>query len=531
MGVAQSSNVAKFTTNIISESLHEIVRQELSNIAQSQILSVTNVGGDVLIQNNHFGIEVEVDIQGVGEAMSDTDNRQSVEQDLTQRAKALVKDINLGSVAQAENLVENYITDTLKITTSLSDICRADITTSQVITVDSIEGNVTFVDNDVVSSVASLTKCTQNAVARSRAVNGLQTALQQSADSEAKGFSIWGLATIAGLIVLGVVASAVLPVVAPMFAAGKYPTLIGLVVLVIGLILLGIWWFTGKTAIKTTLWSKLYATSCPGLVAEEQLPMASADDAAAKCLQDKYAAFDWMVWTYDTDTETYTQLPEPQALFYRQIPEGCSPTQDELPVMAPRKVFGGPEQPAIADRAPRGSVWFSLTEAAYYLKGDVWGPRVSLKSKLLAGLTEDEQAYVQSQPEWTDGTKALIGLSPGQGQDVTVGTRPPKGNVYFELEILPDLYQLRVVPNLAQGQTSSAFSIVGPGKHPGGPDIPRNISGYVYTARNTKFLYPGIGVAALGCVLLLVLSGKQKRKAKATPEAKARKPGVRAEPQ
>lgn len=510
MGVASSSNVTKFTTNIISESLHEIVRKELSNITQSQVLTITNVAGNVDITGNLFSVNVNVDVRGIGEAMSNSENRQNVEQDLTQRAKALVKDINLGSVADADNIIENYITDTLKVTTSLSDICQTEVSTSQTITIDKVDGNVTFSNNEVVSSVKSLTDCAQKAVARSTGVNALQTALSQSAESEAKGFSIWGLATIGGLIVLGIVASVLLPVIAPAFVAGKYPMILGMIVLAVGLLLLAVWWFTGKAAVRTTLWSRLYANSCPNLRPDLEVEIETADAAAAKCIEGKYAAFDWVAWTLDPSTETYYQT-SPVARFYKQLPANCKPSQDDLPVMTKRKIYAMNRAPQGTDRVPKGSVWFSYQNAAYYIMGDVWGAPVSLKAKILQGLNDGERNLLSNYSGWLSPTGPIMSVSgPGDNEPVSL-------SVPIKLTVDGDLYDITVTSNVGSylGQTSTVspnFTIPGPGKQVGGPDLPHNTSGYVYTARSNKWLYPGIGVMALGCVLLVLLSGKKPQK-------------------
>ena len=519
MGAAISSNVTNLTTNLVTNSLSDVLKSEINNINSSQILTIQNVSGNVTVEGNKFGIKVDVNMKSLADSLNDSDVRQSLEEQIAQSAKALIKDLNLGNISAATNDIENYINDTINITTRLSDVCTNNISTTQSFTIDQVQGDVVFKDNDVRASIKSLTDCVQKAVARSSAVNNLQQMYSQTAISESKGISIWGIFSIVACVVGAIIFSVAAPAVVPAIIGSKYPIIFGVFFILLGIGFVLLWNFWGRDDIKTTMWSKLFKYSCGNYTPVETTAVNNADEAKNICLNKNYKSFDFVSYELDTANASYTILDKPYALFYDRFDKYCVPKQDNFPVLDKRavyvtdKTYSNIEKPIANRFLSYGSISINVDKCTYQEFLTTWS-----QEKVLYNIVqEDKDAWnkVTSTYNWANKSKLVRVNLPNLNVINNGDTTAP-----FVLEGDDNLYNMNL--NVMIGSSVyKTFQLIGPGKIPTTTILP-NTSGYRYKTRKTWAIYLGIGLILSGLLILLIL-GKKKLNKKKT-EKKNEKP-------
>lgn len=492
MGAASSTNIAKTVANATSNVLNKVMQNATSNAESSQIISVTDVTGDVDISGNKFTTKITVDMSQLLQSLNDSSVREDLASEVAQAAKSLVKDINLGNISTTTNDIENVINETISITTTLDSTCSSSIGETQSITVDSVNGNVTIKDNTFDNIAKMVGDCMVKTMSQNSAIQTLQTKIDQTASSSTSGFSIWGLAGVIGAIVLGLIVVTVGPTVVPLIAAGKNPQIFGFLVLFIATIFIIIWYAWTSKASNNTIWSKPLSDTCaPTTILSQTNSLKTADQARTTCLStDGCVAFDFVLECDGNQphetlyTEDKTHDPVYRTTLYSSIFKDCKPEVDDSKILTKRSVIVSANNDAEKESSEEGAVWINKTDATF---------RILKKA--------DSKLY------WTDPEKF--------DKDINYIT-----NVNIDgAAILGDsnvMYQTGWKMSAEKDLLKYTFTNDGQSKTVAGPgyiissDVLPNVSGIVVTKRKSWILFTGIGFVILGVILLLFLKPKNK---------------------
>lgn len=308
MGNSRSTNIANITTNIISEE----VSNELSQIdlkgGQSQMISVSGGTGDVNIYDNVQRMQMTVDMTAIAKQMSTQRSQQSIVQKLSQAAASSTSGLNLFNNSRSDNVMNNFLNASMKVSSNLAQICTASSNQSQVISVDQRDGKVDIHGNVQEEMASVIGKCIQEAQATNESLQQASQELSQTASAETKGLNLMDLIILALVGLLMMAAPVLIPVVAGVSGGVTVVTaLMGPILLACGIV--SIWWWTKhRTDQKKTMTGTQFSTLIsqdPTCGAKAFIPegvnspsAASSgnplNDAGAICLNDeKCKAFDW----------------------------------------------------------------------------------------------------------------------------------------------------------------------------------------------------------------------------------------------
>lgn len=492
MGAASSTNIAKTVANATSNVLNKVMMSQTSNINSSQIISVSDVTGDVNIDNNQFTANISVNMKQLLNSLTNSNIKDEVASEVAQAAKSLVKDINLGNISTTTNDIENVINESINLTTSLDSTCSSSIGATQSITVNKVNGDVEITNNTFNNIAKMVGDCMVKTMSQNSAIQTLQTKIDQTASSSTSGFSIWGLAGVIGAIVLGLIVVTVGPTVVPLIAAGKNPQIFGFLVLFIATIFIIIWYAWTSKASNNTIWSKpLDATCVPTTILKQTNSLKTADQARTTCLStDGCVAFDFVLECDGNQphetlyTEDKTHDPVYKTTLYSSIFKDCKPGVDDSKILTKRSVIVSANNAVEKESSEEGAVWINRTNATFQI----------LKKA-------DSKLY------WTDPEKF--------GKDINYIT-----NVNIDgATILDDsnvMYQTGWEMSAEKDLLKYTFTNDGQSKTVAGPgyiissDVLPNVSGIVVTKRKSWILFTGIGFVILGVILLLFLKPKNK---------------------
>lgn len=488
MGAAVSSNVAKTTANVVSSVINTQIQNELAQSDSSQIISVSNVEGNVTIDGNVSKVEVTIDMEQLLNTFTDANVQQDLALKLAQAAKALVKDINLGNVSVALNKVENFITETINVTTTLNQSCASNVTSTQKIIVDSVQGNVNINDNQFVAILDLVQNCVLKAVSNTTSVNDLQTEINQSSTSKTFGISIWGIGFVLLIILGGAFLILLGPELIPIIAIGKNPKIFGIIIFTIGLIFLAIWEFWYESSISSSLWARSFDSECKPVEVLSKHNVSSADEASRLCANDKNAiAYDFVA---NKKTGNYwVKLTQFEAVLYSKVGSGCTLLTDDSPILTTREVtISNENAPERFAKVFNGEIWINTSTATIqeYKDGTWTVPKVI--DKRIDSVSVDIEG-------------------------ATLLSKNPNSN--FKLKSTRDLVSFTIT-NIS---TNEIFSIPGPGLTLIENLVP-NVSGIKIKKRKNWALYTGAGLAIVGILVAVFTKPKQPKQSKSTINAK-----------
>lgn len=492
MGAAVSTNVTKTTTNAVTKVMTKIINSASTQGNSSQIISVSNVQGNVDISGNKFNTVITVNMSALFTSLNSTDVKQDLVQQLSQDAKAMIKDINVGNISDASNALDSYLTDTISITSNLSQRCTALANTSQQLLANNIEGNVTINNNSFTSFLDLTNSCIGKAISSSSAVNDLQNILSQTSSASTTGVSIWGLAAVGLVVIIGIGLVVIGPEVVPLIAAGKNPKILGLILIIFSLVFFAIWYFWTSDDFSSTAFAVPLKNSCaPTSIIKTQI--VSSPDEAARIAQTikGCAGFDFTSWTQEG--EVWRPLEQKTATFYSSIGSNCSIQTDSSPILIPRKMIVCNNVTDITADILKtlkiGDVRLQPNNASYYL------------------LTSQTQNTVS----WSSAKRLNENVSSIKlvsGVDFLKIGEPfsPNG---FDLTTDESLLEFVLTQNKSRDVTT--FKATGPG-YTVTKESP-NVSGILIKKRSkTWALYTGIAILILGILLALFLKPKQQTK-------------------
>ena len=341
MGAAVSTNIIDITAKAMAKVSTNIIQKTQLTTDTNQIISVSDVDGDVYIIGNTFYQRASINVQALMNAISSQDAQQEMLLNLVQEAKSMISGLNLVQIADASNTMRVLMQVCINMTTNIIQTCAQTLKENQEIIVKRVKGNV-YVQNNVFDQMANLIyKCAQNAASYEKAIQDLEAKLDQKAEAKAEGLSPWVLAALL-LIVLGV------PVGGAAFAGTKALKYIFPIIAITGVVLLIIYAVWSKDGMKHYAYSTFISNQPLCRAVQAGPPTTNYKnvvEASDACLSSKScAAFDFQ----SLNPSDLTPLNPPMTTFYTTVDPGCAKTigKDNVPVVNSPRIYTGPNDPA-----------------------------------------------------------------------------------------------------------------------------------------------------------------------------------------
>jgi hypothetical protein len=483
MGASFSQNVVDSVTKAISTMSTTIIQSTQLTEDSSQLISVTDIDGDVHITGNHFTQTATINMQALMTSLQTAEAQQSLIQELTQDAKSIISGLNMAQFADSTNTMNTLIDAEMSIIVQIGQTCTTGANQYQEIIVERVKGNV-YIQNNVFDQMSNIVQnCAQNVVANNKSIQDALNKAAQSASSAAKGISEWAallmVAIVFGLPVVGGIAGGIyaLKYIFPVF-------------IIVGAVLLALYFLKTTTDMQLTGYSTLISKTQACLYKPaEQKPQSSYEtqnDAFNACMSNSDCqAFDWVAGEVQPDG-SLKPYPTPQTFFYSGVSDKCQSSikPDSVNILYTPQMFqgGGPPNGRKAtnrfgqiENSNNGDVFLdTLTTDWYQLDGGVW--------KLKYAFTPSF-----NKASWGTMTPDLI-------QNTSVNDVYIYANVHN-----PSIYTLYRADAQLQWKAEKQFP--GPGLIPAATALPyTNTSGFKVVEKNKLWLYGGIAFLAVGII-------------------------------
>jgi len=497
MGASNSKNISNVITKAVAEVSSNIIQNTEISQNQSQIISVSDVEGDVYISGNKFTQKATINMHTLLDALSTEEAQQSLIQSIAQESKSITSGLNLGQFANTNNTINTLLEGSVSLMTTISQTCSAFTKQHQAITVERIIGNVHITNNVFTQMYDILQNCSETAVSENKLIQDVVNQLDQSATAEAKGISGFFLALIA-IALLGI------PIIGVMIGGYVILKFLFPIIMVVGLVLVILYYATGDPDIKYTAFSSFIknTSACTPISSSVSTAYPTAFAAAKACLEDESCeGFDWKAYNVNSQG-LITMLNTPETTFFGSIAKNCEEfiKPDNMSILRKPVMFQSSSDPAnntsVNNQAKKGDVYLNQTTTEWYKKNIQWEPQGPL---ITISFRKIYWGYLNPKlPNDIATINNLFGTV--QLNDYYISTN--KNNpIYFYI------YQY-----LGNGW-AQVEKIKGSGLVPAAPDV-INSSGIRYLQRKPWMLYAGIAsliIGALGTGFAFYQSRQQKR--------------------
>lgn len=256
MGNSSSVNVAKSIIDVYAKVSSEIIQNTKLTNNNSQIISISNVAGDVLISGNIFKQTANINMVALMDALSNQSAVEKITAEMEQKAKSIVSGFNFFSFSDAKTTVDNLVKNSVNLLSQIQQTCAAASNNIQSIEVDSIGGNVQFTNNSFEQVTAIFSFCALKAVSENQVVQEVQQKINQSTESELKGLDLMWVILLCIAIVIG-------PLIFGKQIVQSTFNNIFPIVAVVGAIFVALYFVTGSNYMKSYYYTKPYLDYCP----------------------------------------------------------------------------------------------------------------------------------------------------------------------------------------------------------------------------------------------------------------------------
>jgi hypothetical protein len=475
MGGSYSKNAQTILTNALSKISSEIVQKSTISQSSSQIISATNIKGDVVIKGNKMTQRVNLNMTALLDALSTAEAQQKLATELSQEAKSLTSGLNIGQLAISENVMNTFINSSIDIMTKIGQTCSSFSNLQQTITVENVVGSVT-IENNVQEQITDiLTSCMEKATSNNSALQDVITKISQSSSASAQGLSEWAimglLAVFIGIPVMGGVIGG------PMLLKYIFPLL-----LVAGVVMIILYYYFSTTTMSLSAYSNLIGNTpaCNMSGGNISTKFDTAERAANECLStSNCVAYDWKGMNVNQNG-TYSIINPPETTFYSAVSSSCQTdvSKDKVKMVRAPVVFSGSGYPSVR---PLGAV-----------KGDVY---VDVKSTEWYQLNENDAFVLKGIITHEKFTKLTVsGIMPtnnlpGSENDYYIYTNPSNPQYWY-------VYHYHTTASQKWHEHSK---VPGPGMYADAPKL-SNVSGFKTVERRSWMLYSGIAGIVLGAL-------------------------------
>lgn len=489
MGSAVSKNITKAATEAVAKVSNNIVSNTKLTTDQTQIISVTDVDGDVVISGNTFTQKANINMKSLMSALVQEDIQQALTMEIAQACKSIVSGLNLFQFPNAQNEINIFLKASAELMNTISQSCAASISENQVITVSRVKGNV-YITNNLMQEFSDIFgSCIQNAVSKNTVYQKLQEKIDQTATAKAEGLDLWQIIILVALV-LGI---PLISVVGGVAVVGRYLFPLSLLA---GAGCLAAYY----TWVEESVYSHAFSSLIRNLPDCNSVPLigtvttfSTSSAAAQACANNRNCvAFDWQGAVIDPQGNHVSFSP-PQTTFYSSISQGCEKAVTSAPDHS--KVFRNPifVKGIGPPTKSEGDVYLDTATTNYYFFDQ------DLKMWLKQGSFAHSDFTSKNTIDW--GTSPPTPTTQGIPGSVYV-YYAPSDPVYFHVYVKnPDSWKLYTPP------------LRGPGLI---PDAPANInvSGFTTIKRRQWLLYLGgalLVVGVLGSVVAFVSKKPQEK--------------------
>lgn len=318
MGASVSKNINEVVTKTVATVSTDIVQNTEISQDSSQIISVSDVDGDVIISGNKFTQEANINMESLLDALSSDQAQQELATLLAQEAKSLTSGINIGQFSYAENNMNTLLEATSNLLTTIGQNCKSQVSQTQKITVERIIGDV-YIQNNVFSQMAEIIqKCSESVVSENQVTQDFTVQMSQLATAESKGVSALALA----LAALGFLA---VPVLGGVFLGKSALKIIFPILIIVGIVFLALYFINTEETMSLVGYSNLIKNSGNCLGQNLTIPgnFSTIYEVSEACKSNKSCkAFDFDILGVDS-FGNYESKDIPTINFYSKVSSNC----------------------------------------------------------------------------------------------------------------------------------------------------------------------------------------------------------------
>ncbi|AAU11002.1 hypothetical protein LDVICp157 [lymphocystis disease virus-China] len=351
MGASVSKNISDVVTDAYVQVSSEIIKTQVADINNSQIITVSDVDGDVDVSDVYFVQQIDINVKSLMNVLSQQKAQQDLFEAVAQNAKSVTSGLNAAQYAYAVNQISAIATACVQAAVRIDDSCSLVDAMTQEIVLQNVGGSVKIKDLNLSQIQRIFQDCAQDAVSQNETVQRIVEQLSQKASATASGMSF----LIAAAIVIGAVAFAGVKFLAPICLVGGC---------------VGLYYYYNYYDLNYDGYvEELSDTSKKESLAETDLCLTDA----VKKLKD-HTEFSAVYWKgYDLKKNFYIETKPSEIWYLKRIPETLNIDKGTY-ALSPKFLqgYGLPTSPQIKTDPQSGDYYLDQDTGIYYKYGEEW---------------------------------------------------------------------------------------------------------------------------------------------------------------
>ncbi|NP_078665.1 Myristylated membrane protein A [Lymphocystis disease virus 1] len=189
MGMSTSKNLSDIITNAFTNISSDIIKSQVTDINNSQIVSISNIDGDVDISDVLFVQILDINMRSLMNVLSEQKAQQELLEQIAQNAKAVTSGLNTLQFSYAVNQVTAITTACAQIAVRINDSCTFADTITQEITLQNVKGNINIKDLKLNQIDKVFEDCAQEAISQNELTQHITEELKQKSSASSTGVS------------------------------------------------------------------------------------------------------------------------------------------------------------------------------------------------------------------------------------------------------------------------------------------------------------------------------------------------------
>ncbi|AOC55207.1 hypothetical protein LCDVSa123R [Lymphocystis disease virus 3] len=348
MGASVSKNISDVVTNAYVQVSSEIIKAQVTDMNDSQIVTVSDVDGDVNVSDVYFVQQIDVNVKSLMNVLSQQKAQQDLFEAVAQNAKSVTSGLNAAQYAYAVNQVSAIATACVQAAVRINDSCSLVDAMTQEIVLQNVGGSVKIKDLNLSQIQRVFQDCAQDAVSQNEAVQHVVEQIDQKASAVSSGLSF----LIAAAVVIGAVAFAGVQFLAPICLMGGC---------------VGLYYYYNYYDLNYDG----YVEELSDALKKEALVKTdlSLTEAVETLKQTKYNAVYWK--GYDLKKNFYVETNPIEIWYLKKVPEPLNKDKGSY-ALSPRFLQGYGFPPIIKTDFKSGDYYLDQDTGFYYKYGEEW---------------------------------------------------------------------------------------------------------------------------------------------------------------